>query len=458
MLNPSLAHQVIDCALSLGADFSELYIERTRTLGLGLKSGRVDQISDGIDFGIGIRVLFGTKVLYGYTNTLNPEELLRITRLLCTLDRKAPGLTAPQAFRMEVPDLATPRTGADDLEERIQLLQRIDALTRKESPLISQVSVSSSERHQEIELFNSFGLHARDLRRYTRIGSEAVATDGDQKDSAFYGPGASMGWEFARGLDPAFIASEIARQAVTSLKAEPCPAGTFPVVIDNAFGGVIFHEACGHLLETTSVEKKASVLWDKKGELIANPAVNAVDDGTIPGAWGSLTVDDEGMKTRRTQLIRNGVLENFMADYVGELKSGHPRTGSARRQSYRFAPASRMRNTFIEPGPHPFDSLIASIDRGLYAKSMGGGSVKTGTGEFNFSVREGYWIENGKITRPVKGATLIGTGPETLKRISMVADNFELMAGMCGSVSGSIPAAVGQPAIKVDEILVGGAT
>ena len=191
--------------------------------------------------------------------------------------------------------------------------------------------------------------------------------------------------------------------------------------------------------------------------MIAHPAVSAVDDGTIAGAWGSLSIDDEGMPTERTQLIKNGRLENFMADYVGNLKTGHPRTGSARRQSYRFAPASRMRNTFIEPGPHRFEELIASIDRGLYARSMGGGSVKTGTGEFNFSVQEGYLIENGKISRPVKGATLIGTGPETLKRISMVADNFEIMAGMCGSVSGSIPASVGQPALKVDEILVGGA-
>ncbi len=459
MLNEVTAKKVIDCALSLGADFADLFVERNRTLSVNLKSSKVDQITDGIDFGIGLRVLFGTKVLYGYTNSPVEDELIRVIRLLCAPDQRTSTRTVPIAFRSEASSRRSPvpATNGSDLEARIRLLRKIDELTRKQSREISQVSAHSLERHQEIELFNSQGLHATDLRLYTRIGSEAVATDGDQKDSAFYGPGASLGWEFAEGIDPAFIANEIARRAVTSLHAEPCPAGTMPVVIDHAFGGVIFHEACGHLLETTSVEKKASVFWDKKGEMIAHPAVSAVDDGTIAGAWGSLSIDDEGMPTERTQLIRNGRLENFMADYVGNLKTGHPRTGSARRQSYRFAPASRMRNTFIEPGPHRFEELIASVDRGLYARSMGGGSVKTGTGEFNFSVQEGYLIENGMISRPVKGATLIGTGPETLKRISMVADNFEIMAGMCGSVSGSIPASVGQPALKVDEILVGGA-
>jgi TldD protein len=462
MLETKLASKVIDCALGEGADFIDLYVERNRTLGVTLKSKRVDQISDGIDFGIGIRVLFGTKVLYGYTNSLEEEELIRITRLLCALDRNPRSGPLPTlSFRTEA---RHPSSGdafrlseSGGIEDRIRFLRLIDERARAESPEISQVSASSSERFQEIEIFNSKGLAVSDARFYTRIGAEAVASDGTNKDSAFYGPGASSGWAYTRTLDPNFIASEIARRSLTSLHAEPCPAGPMPVVIDHAFGGVIFHEACGHLLETTSVEKKASVFWDKKGEMIANPAVSAVDDGTLPGAWGSLAIDDEGLPTQRTVLIRNGRLENFMSDYVGELKTGHPRTGSARRQNYRFAPASRMRNTFIEPGPHRIGELIASIDRGLYARSMGGGSVKTGTGEFNFSVQEGYLIENGKITRPVKGATLIGTGPETLKRISMVADNFEIMAGMCGSVSGSIPASVGQPAIKVDEILVGGA-
>jgi TldD protein len=229
-----------------------------------------------------------------------------------------------------------------------------------------------------------------------------------------------------------------------------------PVVIDNGFGGVIFHEACGHLLETTSVEKKASVMWDKKGEMVAHEALSAVDDGTIDGEWGSLSIDDEGMPTEKTQLIKNGKLENFMCDRLGHIKTGHPRTGSGRRQSYKFAPASRMRNTFIEPGKHSLEELLASMGDGLYAKKMGGGSVNPGTGEFNFSVQEGYMVKGGKVEKAIKGATLIGQGADVLKKISMVGNNFALSTGMCGSVSGSIPANVGQAAIKVDEILVGG--
>jgi TldD protein len=229
-----------------------------------------------------------------------------------------------------------------------------------------------------------------------------------------------------------------------------------PVVIDKGFGGVIFHEACGHLLETTSVEKKASVFWDKMGEKIAHEALSAVDDGTIDGEWGSLSIDDEGMPTQKTTLIKNGQLTRFISDRMGEIKTGHKRTGSGRKQSYKFAPASRMRNTYIEAGNHSLEEILATIGNGLYAKSMGGGSVNPGTGEFNFSVREAYLVENGKITTPVKGATLIGSGADIMTKISMVGRDLELMAGMCGSVSGSIPTTVGQPPVKVDEILVGG--
>lgn len=460
MLSTATAQKVIDCALTQGASFVDLFIEKNQALNIVLKTKKIDQISEGIDFGIGIRVLFGTKALYGYTNSSELDELIRITNLLCALDK-----TKANSMPINFNKTHTPKSSknilglhqAVKLEEKIQYLKMIDEATRSQSDKITQVVANSSERFQQVEIFNSFGLHAEDERFYTRVVGNAIASDGGKQDSGHYAPGGFGGWELTKKIDPKFIAAEIVRSSLTSLYADPCPAGKMPVVIDNAFGGVIFHEACGHLLETTSVEKKASVFWDKKGEQIANSAVSAVDDGTIQEGWGSISIDDEGMATQKTQLIKNGKLENFMSDYLGELKTGHKRTGSARRQSYKFAPASRMRNTFIEPGPHKIEELIASIDNGIYARSMGGGSVNPGTGEFNFSVQEGYLIKNGKIDKAVKGATLIGTGPETLTKISMVANNFQIMAGMCGSVSGSIPASVGQPAIKVDEILVGGA-
>ena len=234
------------------------------------------------------------------------------------------------------------------------------------------------------------------------------------------------------------------------------PAGTIPVVIGNGFGGVIFHEACGHILETTAIEKNASVFADKIGQRIAHESLSAVDDGTIPGAWGSINVDDEGMPSQRTVLIENGILKNYMSDKVGEMKTGYARTGSGRRQNYTFAPASRMRSTEILNGPETPDSLMKQVKFGLYARKMGGGSVSPGTGDYNFSVDEGYIIRDGEICEPVRGAALVGNGARDLLNIVGVAGDLTRGQGMCGSVSGSIPTDVGQPHILISEITVGG--
>ena len=229
-----------------------------------------------------------------------------------------------------------------------------------------------------------------------------------------------------------------------------------PVVLGNGFGGVIFHEACGHPLETEAIRKNASPFCGKLGEKVAQPVLTAIDDGTIAQRWGSLNIDDEGMPSKRTVLIENGVLKSYLSDRIGARQVEMERTGSARRESYKFAPVSRMRNTFIDNGHDTFIDMIASIDFGLYAKKMGGGSVNPATGEFNFAVQEGYAIRNGKIAEPVRGATLIGKGFEVLPRISMIGNDLELAAGMCGASSGWVPTTVGQPSLKIDSILVGG--
>jgi len=229
-----------------------------------------------------------------------------------------------------------------------------------------------------------------------------------------------------------------------------------PVVLGNGFGGVIFHEACGHPLETEAIRKNASPFCDKIGMEVGQPILTAIDDGTIPKKWGSCNVDDEGTPTQKTVLIENGILKNYLSDRIGAGQVGIPRSGSARRESYKFAPVSRMRNTFIAPGPDSVDEMIQSIDFGLYAKKMGGGSVNPGTGEFNFAVQEGYAIRKGKIAEPVRGSTLIGKGFEILPQISMIAEDLDLAAGMCGAASGWVPTTVGQPTLKIDSILVGG--
>ena len=240
------------------------------------------------------------------------------------------------------------------------------------------------------------------------------------------------------------------------LDAKSAASGKFPVVLDNKFGGVIFHEACGHGLEATSVAKGNSVYAGKLGEQIASTVVSAVDDGTVQNEWGSLSFDDEGNHTTRNLLIENGILKNYMVDELNARRMNMPATGSCRRESYKFAPTSRMTNTYILNGNSKFEDMISSIDYGIYAKYLGGGSVNTATGEFNFAVQEAYLVKNGKIEEPIKGATLIGTGLDVLKKIEMVSDNFDSGEGMCGSVSGSIPAGLGQPALKVSEITVGG--
>ena len=456
LLPSHVAQDVIAHGMSLGADFVDVFIERTHNENMLFKNSRPEDIQSGTIFGIGIRLIHGEQALYGYTNSTDRDELLRITTLLASrIDKKGPAQISLNFEKLVYPKVPTIADREVDAKTKLSFLKKVDDALRTDQK-VAQVMLSFIKRKQQIEVYNSEGLFATEDRPYIRLYHQVVMKDGNLQTEASFGPGAIGGWEFIEKLNVEENVDMLLKQANTTLYASPCPAGKMPVVIDNGFGGVIFHEACGHLLETTSVEKKASVFWDKMGEQIAHGALTAVDDGTVDGAWGSLSIDDEGMPTERTTLIENGVLKRFISDRMGEIKTGHKRTGSARRQSYKFAPASRMRNTFIERGPHSLDDLITSVPNGLYAKKMGGGSVDPSTGQFNFAVQEAYLIENGKITKPVKGATLIGTGPEVMTKISMVGKDLELMAGMCGSVSGSIPTTVGQPPVRVDEILVGG--
>ena len=458
MFNPQIAHSVIDHALGLGADFAELFIERQIRSSVETLSGAVKDVNSGIDFGIGVRLIFGFKVLYGYTNKADGEELKRIVSELAALDRRA---AQPASFNFQQHRFANLHSVSKPLSTDHLVASKVEFLLAAEqaarnSEQISQVTGSVSQREQQITLFNSEGLEAHDTRHYCRARTTAIAEDGQQQATGYNDDGGLIGWELEQRMDAQAMGEDAARMALVNLSAQPCPSGRMPVIIGNGFGGVIFHEACGHLLETTSVAKQASVFHDRLGDMIANPVVNAVDDGTMANEWGSINIDDEGMATQKTQLIKNGRLVNFLADRQGALQTGLARSGSGRRESYKFAPASRMRNTFIEPGNDRFDDMIASIDKGIYAARMGGGSVQPGTGEFNFAVTEGYYVENGKVQYPVKSATLISTGPQVLQEISMVSDDFKLACGMCGSVSGAVPTTVGQPALKVDDILVGG--
>lgn len=458
LLERALAADVLDAALAHGADFAELFVERRNTRHLTFLDSRVKDASSGQSLGIGIRLLHGTEARYAHTNDLGRENLLLLAD---TLGRARPGtgrLTVPALERTPA-NMAHP-AGEDprgiEPRRKVELLERVDRAARAASGLISQVEASVLENLQDVLVINSEGLWAEDHRPYLRLTINAIATDGAEAQTGQESPGALAGWEWFQTLELERLADQAARMAVTMLRAGYAPSGKMPVIIDRGFGGVILHEACGHLLETTSVATGNSVLADKLGQLVANPAVTVVDDGTLMGEWGSLALDDEGLPTERTVLIQDGVLESYLVDRLGARKTGYRPTGSGRRESYRFAPTSRMRNTFIAPGPHRFEDLIASVPYGIYAKRMGGGSVSPGTGEFNFSVREAYMIRDGQIAEPVRGATLIGNGADVLHRIDQVGRELELAAGMCGSSSGLVPVNVGQPPIRVSEIVVGG--
>ena len=321
---------------------------------------------------------------------------------------------------------------------------------------ISQVTVTMKDEDQRVLIANSEGLFTEDRRIRSRIAISSIASNGVDNQAGTRSPGASMGFEFFDTIDLSDLGKEASKSAVTMLHADYCPAGKMTVAIENSFGGVIFHEACGHSLEATAVAKGNSIFCDKLGMQIASKKVTAIDDGTIANAWGSLNIDDEGEPTRRKVLIENGILKSYMIDKFNGRRMGMPSTGSGRRESYKYAPTSRMTNTFIANGEDDNEEIIKSIENGLYAKQMGGGSVNPITGDFNFNVLEGYLVKNGVIDRAVRGASLIGNGADILMNIDMVGKNLDHGQGVCGSLSGAVPTNVGQPLLRVKEITVGG--
>lgn len=460
MLDLAIVADVLARARARGAPFADLFVENRHSSAVRLLGGKVVDAVSGQDYGAGLRTIDGDRAVYAYTNDLTREGLLAITDAVARGGAREGPVAPASDFTRAVPrglhPVARPPSEVPKAE-RAAILRRADATARGADARIVQVDASILDHEQQVLIANTEGLLAEDSRVRTRLAVQAIAEDdAGRRATGASSPGASQGFEFFDATTPEDVAAGAARSALAMLPAGPAPAGTFPVVIGNGFGGVIFHEACGHLLETTAVAKKASVLADRLGERIAPAGVTAWDDGTIPNAWGGIEFDDEGMPSQRTLLIENGVLNSYLVDRIGAHLTGYARTGSGRRESYRYAPASRMRSTFIAPGRHRPEALLEAVDFGLYAAHLGGSQVQPGTGDYNFAVLEGYLIRNGKLAEPVRGASLIGSGPETLLRIEACADNLALGQGRCGSISGSVPTDVGQPWIYVSELTVGG--
>lgn len=458
LLAESLVTDVILAALSTGGDFAEIFMEDTRGTNIRMLNGSVEEGVSGRDYGVGIRIFQGFRSVYAYTNDTNRENLLKVALEAAAALSGAPQLTNIVLQRLVVDRFNPVRLEPQDVphSDKVGIMKRANLAAAGYDKQITQVAITYLDTDQHVLIANSEGLLVQDRRIRTRLGINAVASKGNEKQSAFRGPGRHMGFELFEHIDVEEIAKDAARSAMTMVNADYAPSGKYPVIIDNEFGGVIFHEACGHGLEATSVAKGASVFSGKLGQQVASSLVTAVDDGTIPNAWGSQNIDDEGTKTRRNVLIENGILKGYMIDKLNGRRMEMEPTGSSRRQSYKFAPTSRMTNTFICAGQSTKEEIISNTEYALFAKHMGGGSVNPATGEFNFAVAEGYIVRNGKIEKPVRGGTLIGQGSQILQKIDMVASNLASGQGMCGSRSGSIPTDVGQPTIRVSEITVGG--
>ncbi|WP_300329430.1 TldD/PmbA family protein [Fusobacterium sp.] len=458
MLEKHIVEKIIDIALSTGGDFAEVFVEKKNSSNLFMIDGKIESSISGRDFGVGIRIFKGVFSVYGYTNDVTEENLIETTKKIAkSIEGTKEDITI-NLIKQDIENINKIKIFPESIKksEKIDLMRIASHSAKNYDPLISQTRVSLGDVKQNILIANSEGLWVTDERVRGRISIESIASDGNDMQTGRVSPGASAGFEFFKSLDIENEAREASRIAKTMLFANYSPSGKFPVVINNKFGGVIFHEACGHGLEASSVAKGNSIFAGKVGELIASPLVSAVDDGTIPNEWGSLTIDDEGHKTQRNLLIENGILKGYLVDKLNGRRMGMESTGSGRRESYKYAPTSRMTNTFILNGNSSFEEIIKNTEYGIFAKNMGGGSVNPTTGDFNFAVMEGYIIKNGEIKEPIRGATLIGNGGEVLKKIDMVGDNLGYGQGMCGSSSGSIPTNVGQPVLRVSEITVGG--
>ena len=456
--NKQLLEEIISLGLSMGADFIEIFLENTDNISVLAEEDFITSVSPSFGKGAGIRIFKDTRDGFVSTNDLSRKGLISsLTQAIEMLDidsttiRKFEGLENIRNYSIDKNTWIESIPTVNEIGEK--LLLSTNFLKKEEKVNVRKGSYARN--WQKVIIASSDGTFAKDIRLHQTVGLNVIALDKQYRSSGSRRFGSSDSPNEFKNWNHEEAANEVLESSMNMLYADYVEACQKPVVLANKFGGVIFHEACGHLLETTQIERGTTPFANKLNKKIAHEAVTAVDEGISSGSFGSLSVDDEGMEPEKSVLIKDGILKKFISDRAGEMRTGHKRTGSGRRQNYSFAAASRMRNTFIAKGNYSKDELISSISDGLYCKSMGGGSVGA-TGQFNFAVEEGYLIKNGKLTKPVKGATLIGEATEVMPKISMCGNDLELAPGFCGSISGSVNVTVGQPHIKVDSITIGG--
>jgi TldD protein len=456
LVDPDVAHRVIEKTLARGGDFAELYAERRHGLSVSFDDGRLEGASDGAEQGVGVRLVVGDATYFGHVDSLEETHLVELAGSLAQAASggAAEAQTLVAASRVNPQQVAT---NPEDVElaKKVELLRLCDETARAAGGEISQVSAGYGENRRTVTIYNSEGLATGDDRIRVRLAVQAVASRDGRIENGTETLGGHVGFELI-DADPAQVAASAARKALTALDAVPAPAGLMPVVVGNGFGGVLLHEAVGHGLEADAIQKGASVYAGRIGEQLAPEFVNAFDDGRKPGEWGTDGIDDEGMPTQQIPILQDGVLQSFLHDRRSAQKDGVLSTGNGRRESFRHLPVPRMTNTYFAPGDAEVEDLIAQAGDGLYAVSFGGGQVEPATGDFVFGVSEGYLIEGGKVTKPVTGATLTGNGLNVLWQIEGIAADLALATGYCGKAGQRVPAGVGQPHVLLREITVGG--
>jgi TldD protein len=457
LVAPDLAERVIARALAHGGDLAELYAEDRQGFALSLDEGRVEAPQRGREAGVCLRVVQGDSTYYGYVDGLAEPDLMRVADSVAQGLRGAGGgaqAVLVAAERAQGHAVAVPPDSVPAVR-KAELLRACEERARAAGAEVTQVRVGYAESHRGVEVFNSDGRATADDRTRLRLSVQVVARRGDRVETGSDTRGGHAGFELLE-REPEEVAVKASRRALTLLDAVDAPTGRLPVVVGNGFGGVLLHEAVGHGLEADAIQKGASVYAGRLGDQMAEPFVTAYDDGSRPNEWGSDGIDDEGTPTRRTTVIEDGKLTSYLYDVLRARRDGVESTGNGRRASFRHLPIPRMTNTFFAPGEATPDELIAEVPKGLYAVSFGGGQVEPATGDFVFGVSEGYLIEDGRVTAPVRGATLIGNGIQALAAVDGIAGDLAIATGYCGKEGQSVPAGVGQPHVRIRELTVGG--
>lgn len=456
-MNKKTLQLLLDNIIESEVDFGEIFYENTLVKTYELIDSKLDTINSRITHGVGIRLAHNNDIVYGYTNDLKKKSLYELVSRIKNNFSNNRLIKEVNLERLKISrDKSVIKHNDMDDNKKKEYLLNIDKLARSIDSRIVQVDTVFYESDSEVIIANTNNTYVKENRPLTRLNITVIAKDDKRQTKSSKSYGISGGYELLDEIDIKKEVVNLATSAIKKLSAKPCPSGEMPVIIGPGFGAVIFHEACGHSMEATTVSYNTSILSGKLNEKIASSKVSIIDDGTLKSKWGTTVYDDEGNKTRKNVLIKNGVLKGYLIDYLNNRKMNMEITGSGRRESYKYAPTSRMNNTYLVKGHDKIEDMIKSVKYGIYAVNMGGGSVDPVTGDFNFAVNEAYLIENGKITDMVLGGSLIGNTLDILNNVSMVSDDLSFDTGFCGSVSGNVPVTIGEPTILVSKILVGG--